>query len=143
VNSPQKYLNSPAAKPSAPMTVLFYFPDKNTSASCEIACSVFDSIKAGAEREGISIGEFISQAVALKNQPAKVGKNFVAINMAQWKQKEMRELARECGWPLRSILGWGLRDAVRKLENMVNVQRKTGRSLYAMGLTGLPWQKLN
>ena len=134
MSAPGKYLNSPVAKNASPMTVMFYFPDQNTSASCEISGSVFDALKAGAAREGISLGEFLSQAVALKNQPPKVGKNFCAVNMSPDLQKEMRKLAKEVDWTWNSLLIWALADARSKLDAMVNCKRKTGLSANEMGL---------
>lgn len=136
MSAPEKYLNSPVAKNPEPMTVLFYFPDQNTSASCEIAGSVFDALKAGAARDGISLGAFISQAVALKTQPPKTAKGFFMVNLASWQQKELRELARESGCELRGALGWALTIVRERLFEMVKIQRQTGKTLRELKLDG-------
>lgn len=132
VETPKKYLNSPAAKQGEPMTVLFYFPDQNTSASCEIDASVFDAIKAGAAREEISIGEFICRAVAVHNPPKKHAKNFVMMDLDSGEQAELRALVKSVHGTgsLHGVLKCGaLRDIKARLRQDAELVRITGMKL--------------
>ena len=137
-----KYLNSPVAKNPELMTVLFYFPGQNKTESCEIDARVFAEIKAGAEREGVGIGDFISQTVIItKGRKPKNSKNYFMVNLSSDEQKELRKLVKTSRLANANGLSgimkyWVLTGVKRQLQQMTDILRKTGKSAHELNLAG-------
>ena len=142
MSAKEQYLNSPVTMKPEPMTVLFYFPGQDKTESCEIAASVFEAIKAGAESAGIGIGEFISQTImSTKGGKPKSSKNYFMVNLSSDDQKELRDLVKRSGFSfgygLSGIMKYWVVGRVKKqLQEMAEFLRKTGKPMHDFGLGG-------
>jgi hypothetical protein len=61
-------------------------------------------------------------------EPPMVKRGFFLLNIAGDRQRKMRALARQCGVPLRSVLGWSFTHAYQCLEEKVRLARTLGVS---------------
>jgi len=61
-----------------------------------------------------------------ENRAPKIPRGYVLVNLSSWEQKDMRNLARECGYDLRSVLRWALNDIRSLLKAKVDIKQKTG-----------------
>jgi hypothetical protein len=117
--------------PLPPLLLLFYSPEKDdTLATVEISGEVYEAIITGAKHAGLEIGEFISQAVDLKNCSVeavpKIPKGFFLVNIAACEQKELRAIMRPFGIPLRSAINWAIRSVKSEFLDKLQTARHLG-----------------
>jgi hypothetical protein len=61
-------------------------------------------------------------------EPPVVKRGFFLVNIAEYRQRELRSLARECGVSLRTVLGWSFTRAYARLKEKVRMARRLGVS---------------
>jgi hypothetical protein len=83
-----------------------------------------DQLKFAADLDFIA--EIIRQQNGVLKSKPKIPRGFVLVNLSTWQQEEMRNLARESGQQLRSVLRQSLTDVLSRLKDHVRVQRLTG-----------------
>jgi hypothetical protein len=58
--------------------------------------------------------------------PPKVPRGFFLINLALWRREKIEALAKECGYDLRSVIGWAITQTREKLESQRDLARLLG-----------------
>ena len=68
--------------------------------------------------------------LAVPQPSRKVPRGFFLVNLAKWRQDDLRKLARECGVPLRNVIEWALRQTQMELQEKLKVAQLTGVKPY-------------